>query len=723
MKILVTGGYGFIGSHLVERLIQERHQVTVIDDLSSGSPPDARRKPAAYAMGVEDSKCEKVFEETAFDLVVHLANKPLPEEGTKDFDKVLHANNTGLCHVLYLAHKYNVKKVVVLSSYRVYGRQKNLPIKENAPLKPLDPYGSWYLMVEGVCGAYRKVGLRVVVLRLGSVYGAKHSEDFINQLIEENLRDEPGEDRTYTDLVKDYVHVSDVVEAIAKACERQTSNVLNISSARGVSRSELVETADAHMNVFKEGKYTFLQCPDEPKIVLDNKRAMTELEWAPEIPIEEGIMKTIEWHRNNGRPTEKTGPLEAAEGLGARILANANTYRYLENLMACLFFLLVTYFMQKNIAINVDFLIVYIVVINAFYGWNQGRVAIALSVFAYLWLKVNLDDVAVANVFRDPSHILYMTMYFIVGVSVGYVMNRMKFEKSMLLKDLKEANEEMQFTNEMYERSIEIKNSLQSTIENYEDSLGKIFSVVSKLDKAIPEQIFTEAASVYAGILKAENVHIYLLNSSRHLRLAAVKGGHRYHKSMLLEEFSFLPSVNVEKKVFVNKEMVDEYPMVCAPIVQEGRTLAVVFLDDVAFRNLTHQFLNTLKVLSHMLSNTISRAAEYEKAIHDKKYHGNTFIMRAEWFDKLVKEKHKASADSEMPFYLIEFEAEKKTDEEIYSIVSKIIRSTDFIGEVGGGRFAVLLVDINEKDATTIEHRLCERGIHAAPKETIKGGL
>ena len=105
MKILVTGGYGFIGSHLVERLIKENHSITIIDDFSTAKESDFTDNVTLFKIGVEDPKCEKIFADFKFDVVVHLAFKELPKEGEREYDEIYHNNSVGLQNILFFSQK------------------------------------------------------------------------------------------------------------------------------------------------------------------------------------------------------------------------------------------------------------------------------------------------------------------------------------------------------------------------------------------------------------------------------------------------------------------------------------------------------------------------------------------------------------------------------------------------------------------------------------------
>lgn len=721
MKILVTGGYGFIGSHLAERLIKEKHDITIIDDFSTGNASNLNGNITLFKMGVEDAKCEKIFADFKFDVVVHLAFKALPKVGGKKYGEIYHSNTVGLCNVLLFSQKYNVKKLIVPSSYQVYGKQNKFPIHERSRILVKNEKAGSYLEREYLCNEYREKGLNVVVLRSASIYGPRQPENFISRVIKQTLDDEAGQ-LTIMNQIKDYIYISDAVEAIYKTCENQTSSVLNISSATGMMHSEIQEIINA--NIESDNK-VFFNCIDEhtkPKYVLDNQKACFELKWTPKYSIEDGIKKTVEWYLKN-MDTNKSDFVNEKQPLFTLIKTkwfSGSSHKYFENFM--LFIILTTLMtvLELNFSIKVDLLLIYIVLVNLYYGWWHGIIAILLSIAANVGLRMGFENTTMAGIVNNASQALYIAMYFIVGGTTGYIVDRMKVEKAELQSDLDSISEELYFTNAMYDKSIEIKNSLQETIENNEDSLGKIFNIVSRLDNVIPEQILSEAAMVFSKMLKTESVHLYYLDSRKNLRLAAVRGNIKYHKSFMHKDYDFLESVIEEGNTFINKEFTDGYPMVCAPIVQDGCTRAIVFLDGLEFRSLTYQFLNTLKVLTYLIANSISKATEYEKAIQDKKYFRDTFIMKKDWFEKLIKEKQMKLSESELPIYLVIFKKNiNDKNVNLYNRVIKVLRESDYIGNVYGAKFGILLLNTNKEEAVAIESRLRALGISDTSIEAL----
>ncbi len=722
MKILVTGGYGFIGSHLVERLAKEKHDITIIDDFSTGNISNLNSNATLFKMGVEEAKLEKIFLDFKFDVVVHLAFKLLPKEDEKEFGQIYHSNTVGLSNVLYFSQKYLVKKVIVISSYQVYGKQDKFPILESSPIDLENEKVGSYLEREHFCKKYREKGLNVVVLRLGSIYGPRQPENFINRAIN-YTSDIDVDNITILNQMKDYIYISDAVEAIYKTCENKTSNILNISSATCLMRSEIQEIINENIESNNKMLFNYIDEHTKAKYMLDNKKASLELGWTPKYSIEEGIKKTVNWSIKNTE-SEKNTLVNEEDSFLNRVKTkwiSGSAHKYVENVVLFISLLILMIVLEQKFNIKVDLLMLYIVLVNVYYGWWHGIIAIFLSIFAYFGIKMGYENTSITAVFNNLSQALYIAMYFIIGGTTGYFVDRIKAENSQLQSDINSIKDELLFTNNMYDKSIEIKNSLQETIESNEDSLGKIFNVISRLDNVIPEQILSEAAMVFSKMLKTESVHLYYLDSRKNLRLAAVRGEIKYRRSLLDKDFDFLDSVINGGSTFINKEFINGYPMVCAPILEDGHTRAIVFLDGLEFRSLTYQFFNTLKVLTYLISNSISKATDYEKAVQEKKYYRNTYIMKKDWFKMLIKEKQMKLSESELPFYLLVFKKNiNENNIKMYNGVKNVFRESDYIGEVDDTKLAILLVNTKKEEVVAIENRLKCLGISDTNIEELR---
>lgn len=286
--VLVTGGAGFIGSRLVDRLIAEGLKVRVIDDLTSG-PGSVNPRADLYRQNVADySAIASVF--TGVDRVFHLAAQPRVQLSIENPLSTHRSNVDGTLSVLEAARAAGVKKVVLASSAAVYGDQETLPYSEDLPLRPQTPYALHKQIGEQYAKLYRRLyGLPTLSLRYFNVYGPGQSADGAYALvIAKFLRlKESGQPLSITgdgSQTRDFVHLLDVVEANMQAAwsPRGDGRAINIGSGQGTSVNRLAELIG--------GEVTYTAGRLEPKNSrADISRAREWLDWSPQVSLEAGL--------------------------------------------------------------------------------------------------------------------------------------------------------------------------------------------------------------------------------------------------------------------------------------------------------------------------------------------------------------------------------------------------------------------------------------------------
>lgn len=306
MRILVTGGAGFIGSHIVAALCQKGHEVTALDNLSSGSHANLAPEATLVTGDITDQALvQHLLQSNAFDAVFHLAAQIDVRASVANPQKDAETNIMASLNLIQAAATSGVKKFIFSSTGgAIYGDTDARPTIESHPENPLSPYGIGKLAIDKYLAFYAtQYPMQTVSLRYANVYGPRqnpHGEAgvvaiFLNKMLAgENPRINGDGSQT-----RDYVFVEDVAAANLAALEtEQAAGVYNIGTGRETSVNELFALLNDHF------AHTFTEdhAPGKPgeqrTSSLNASRAAQELGFVPTIPLEAGIEKTVNWFRN-----------------------------------------------------------------------------------------------------------------------------------------------------------------------------------------------------------------------------------------------------------------------------------------------------------------------------------------------------------------------------------------------------------------------------------------
>jgi UDP-glucuronate 4-epimerase len=315
-NVLVTGGAGFIGSHLVERLLSEGGwRVLVVDDFNDFYDPAVKRRNVAPHLSREDftlheadirdrAALARIFRETRFDCVVHLAARAGVRPSLAEPLLYAETNITGTLNLLELARSSGVRQFVFGSSSSVYGENEKVPFAEDDPVtRPISPYAATKAAGELLCHAYSHLwGLRCLVLRFFTVYGARQRPDLaihkFARLISEGKPVPVFGDGTTR---RDYTYVDDIIAGVRAAVdyEASTYEVINLGESRTVSLGELISLLERELGRDAIVDRRPLQPGDVPQTFADIAKARRLLGYDPRTPIEEGIRRFVEWFKRN----------------------------------------------------------------------------------------------------------------------------------------------------------------------------------------------------------------------------------------------------------------------------------------------------------------------------------------------------------------------------------------------------------------------------------------
>jgi len=304
-KILVTGGAGFIGSTLVDRLLAEGHSVTVLDSLITGRRDYINQAADFWELDICDSGLSEKFIEAGFEIVYHLAAQIDVRKSVADPIFDARVNVLGGINIIEASRQAGVKKIIMASTGgAIYGETDEIPTGENTPTYPLSPYGINKLALEKYLNYYYQVfGLDYTILRFANVYGPrqyKGGEAGVIALFTEAMaHDKPCTLFGDGKQTRDFVYVDDVVAALVMAAGVDYRGEINISTAQEIDMWQMIAAIEEAAGKKLKLELAPGRAGEQRRSVLLNRRAAATLGWKPEISFSEGIRRTFEWVKQN----------------------------------------------------------------------------------------------------------------------------------------------------------------------------------------------------------------------------------------------------------------------------------------------------------------------------------------------------------------------------------------------------------------------------------------
>ena len=304
MKILVTGGAGFIGSHVVDTFIANGYQVVIVDDLSTGRASNLNPAATFYKLDIRSPQLAEIFEKERPDVVDHHAAQMDVRRSVVDplFDADV--NIRGSINVIECARNFGVKRLVYISTGgAVYGEPEYLPCDENHPIKPICPYGASKHTVEHYLFMYEVMyGLKYTVIRYPNVYGPR-----------QDPRGEAGVVAIFTGLMltdkqaningdgaqeRDFVYVGDCARAnLLAVTNTNGSGIYNLGTGQGTTVNEIFDSLKSITGYSLSAIHQPPKLGETRRIFLDASKAFRELGWAPTVKIEDGLRSTVEYFK------------------------------------------------------------------------------------------------------------------------------------------------------------------------------------------------------------------------------------------------------------------------------------------------------------------------------------------------------------------------------------------------------------------------------------------
>ena len=303
LNILVTGGAGFIASHIADAFIESGHNVTIIDNLTTGREENINPKAKFFKVDIRDD-LSKIFEEGKFDVVNHHAAQIDVRRSVSDPIYDAGVNILDTLNLLQNSVKYRVKKFMFASTGgAVYGEQDYFPADENHKQQPLSPYGISKLAVEKYLYFYKEVhGLRYTILRYANIYGPRQNPlgeagvvcIFLDKILagEQPIINGSGEQ------TRDYVYVKDVVKANLLTLNEEDSEIYNVGTGIETSVNELFRLINQNFNNSIKEVHGPAKPGEQMRSVITSEKLFKKFGWKPSTKLEDGLKETIDYYKS-----------------------------------------------------------------------------------------------------------------------------------------------------------------------------------------------------------------------------------------------------------------------------------------------------------------------------------------------------------------------------------------------------------------------------------------
>lgn len=300
MRILITGGAGFIASHVQDAYLKAGHEVAVVDSLVTGKRENLNPKSKFYELDITNPEIKNVFLEFKPDVLNHHAAQLDVRKSVADPLYDAHVNINGMIRLLEAARSVSVKKVIFSSSGgAIYGEQETFPATESHPIAPASPYGLSKKVGEEYLFLYERLyGIKPAILRYANIYGPRqnpHGEAGVISIFSERLlKKQPMVINGDGGQTRDYVFVGDVVRANLAVLPESIGGVYNIATGVETNVNQIYEL----LSSFAGGgscSHGPAKLGEQRRSVLDASKARRELGWIPELKLAEGLRQTWDW--------------------------------------------------------------------------------------------------------------------------------------------------------------------------------------------------------------------------------------------------------------------------------------------------------------------------------------------------------------------------------------------------------------------------------------------
>ncbi len=699
MKILLTGILSPMIWDMVDRLTREGHQVSLLGHGLAPAPP--KIKATLHDMSPGNPEAAQVVEAGRFGLVVFFY--AYQSEDTRAYGSIQGSMLDALFQLQHTAATSGVERFFLVTDVRVFGAGQ--AGKEDETPLPQTPTGVLINAAEEVLRCVDASAIQTLLIRVSHLYSPGRTDAFFHRALQSMDAEQPVLLDGTADTICDFLHVDDLALFITLALEHKMTGVVHLAYEERLSYGEAAKLLQDHLPNLQvtfsgsRSTRTMLQC--------HNARQQTgwipRHHWVSEL---DDILTGVD-----GSP-RKLSLGTRVSGLLYKLFGRA--LPWVELIVLALVAELLLRTAQYNATFRfLDYWLLYVILMGSMHGGPIGMAAgvIACIGYSFSWFESGND---IYLLLYNKDNWLPLIMYILGGGIFGYMHDRNAEKLASMQKEMQQRDEESQFIQSMYQQVDADRNALQEQVIRFRDSYGRIYAITQELDTLQPEQVFLSTLDVLEDVMQNQSVALYTCSQESSFARLVVhsRAMEELPKSLDLAAFPLLDSVYKRGEIFANTKLEPGYPAFCAPVVQDGNTIALIALWDVPFEQQTLYRQNLFSVVAGLVQSAMVRALHYFGSAQDM-YIENTHILTDKAFRSTLSVYSQMRKKRAAQYLLLAVESADGvlTLEEYDRRIGKATRRTDIAGKLQNGQMYVLLPQASLDNMPQIERRFLASGL------------
>lgn len=715
-SILIVGSYGTFTNEMINKFYKENWRIyTLISNKKLDKPAHVFEQ---YVFNYDSDSVKALISSSRPDAVLYTgAYDPLYKWENESITEESLSFITGLSNLLMCAATLGIKHFIYISSEKVYEDEYIIDIKEDMPASPNSYKGMTISQGENLAMHFdQTTQMEVSVVRIAGMYGIPVNREACKDILSEMCLKAlvSGRLKVNAKRIITTLYVRDAVEALyllIHAPERK-HRLYHISSMEEV-------TGDGVAQLIQDKYTNQIDIVDQTiglkhRVILSNERFCSEFPFevknsykdiVPQIILYMNSHKNLFFHND-----EKYEGKELKHRLN-RFLKK--TFPFFE----CILFF-IPFFMLNNRAVGssyfdgINFYLLFVLLFAVVHGRQQAIFASLLSVAGYCFRQMYTSSGFYLLINIDTY--IWIAQIIIIALTVGHLKDKfseMEAEKNEKLDFLSERLNDITVINSS---NMKIKNYFEDKIISSTESIGRIYNITSKLDKAATGEVLFAALDTLSEIMNTTDVSIYLVSNSEYCRLASASSekARSLGKSLSMKNYHLIFDILKTKQVYINRYMDSTLPVMASALFDDKNHMRIVILLwDLPYEQMTLYQANLLTIVGALVYSVVVRDADYLDALAYRRFIPETAILQEAAFQEMLDIYVHASEKGYAELSVFYVECGSLSIKELSDIIKPLLRDTDYIGAMSGDNLAILLTNTNEAESVCVRNRLAEKQI------------